>query len=86
MTRLVISRTGRITLTPALLAHLGALPGATLTVEYASNGRIELRIAPKNDDISAFYGLLEQPGRKAMTIEEMNEAIETHWRDDEEEK
>jgi antitoxin PrlF len=75
---LTVSSTGQVTLKKPVLAHLGVQPGQKLAVELNPGGSVALRPAPTGK-ISDAFGLLKRPGQRAVSIEEINEAIEKAW-------
>jgi antitoxin PrlF len=48
-------------------------------VALLPGGRAELRPSKRTGTIDDFFGSLYRPGTKALTIEEINEAIEKGW-------
>ncbi len=74
---LTVSSKGQVTLKKSVLAHLGVQPGQKLAVDLRPGG-VELRAAPTGK-ISDAFGLLKRPGQRAVSIEEINDAIETAW-------
>ncbi len=78
MSTLKITSKGQVTLRREILEHLGAGPGAQVSVEMLPDGRIEIKAAP-DGDISSVFGFLKGPGRPALTIEEMNEIARDGW-------
>jgi bifunctional DNA-binding transcriptional regulator/antitoxin component of YhaV-PrlF toxin-antitoxin module len=79
MATLTLTAKGQLTLRKELLAHLGIVPGDKITVEKHPNGRVELVAVQKTGKISDAFGMLHRAGRKAVSIEEMNEAIREGW-------
>ncbi len=75
---LTVSSKGQVTLKKSVLAHLGVQPGQKLAVELHPGGTVALRPAPTGK-ISDAFGLLKRPGQRAVSIEEINEAIEKAW-------
>lgn len=73
-----VTAKGQITLRKKNLAHLGVAPGERVSIHELSNGRLEIRPAPKGD-ISAVYGMLKRPGRKPLSIRQMNQIIADGW-------
>ena len=71
---LTVTAKGQVTLRKEVLEHLGARPGDRLEVDLLPSGRMQVRAKPARH-ISCVFGLLERPGQRALTIEEMNEAI-----------
>lgn len=78
MTTLKVTAKGQVTLRKDLLEHLGVHPGDQISVEKLPDGRIEVRAVPAGT-ISAVFGLLKQEGRRALSIEEMNEIARKGW-------
>jgi hypothetical protein len=78
MALLTVTAKGQITLRRAALGHLGVGPGAKLSVSLLDNGRVELLAvaARAREDIRNLLGALRRPGRRPVSLEEMQEAIE----------
>ena len=74
---LTITAKGQVTLRHAVLDHLGVTPGAKVGVSLLENGRIELVAAAARDDIKDLRGALRRSGQRPVSLEEMQEAIET---------
>ena len=74
---LTVTAKGQVTLRRAVLAHLGVEPGAKLSVALLENGRIELVAAAACDDIKDLRGALRWPGQRPVSLEEMQQAIES---------
>jgi antitoxin PrlF len=79
MTTLTVTAKGQVTLRKNLLEHLGIRPGDKIDVELLPDGRAELHAAKKAGSIEDFIGSLYRPGTKALTLEEIKEAIEKGW-------
>ncbi|MBV9826536.1 MAG: AbrB/MazE/SpoVT family DNA-binding domain-containing protein [Alphaproteobacteria bacterium] len=79
MTTLTITAKGQVTLRQDILRHLGVGPGQKIEADALPDGRVELRAAKKTGSIEDFIGCLYEPGTKALTLEEINEAIEKGW-------
>ncbi len=78
MTTLTVTAKGQITLKRAALEHLGVRPGQRVDVRFLPGGRLEL--APERQaEIRSLRGILHRPGQKAMTLEEIQDAIEAGW-------
>jgi hypothetical protein len=75
-TELTITAKGQVTLRQAVLAHLNARPGQKVEVSFLPNGRVELRAADAAPGIARLRGALRRPGRRAVSLAEMQEAIE----------
>lgn len=78
-TILMVTATGRVTLTKEVLDQLGLVPGDKIALNLLPSGRAEVRAAKPGGSIEAFFGCLAQPGTKSFTIEEINEAIADGW-------
>jgi len=77
-TTLTVTAKGQVTLRKELLRHLGVATGQKVEVDMLPNGRIEMRAKPTGS-IEGFFGSLERPGTKPLTIEEINEIIADGW-------
>jgi bifunctional DNA-binding transcriptional regulator/antitoxin component of YhaV-PrlF toxin-antitoxin module len=78
-TTLTVTTKGQVTLRKDVLKHLGVVPGSKIEVNLLPDGRAELRAEKRTGSIEDSFGLLYRPGTKALTIEEINEAIEKGW-------
>lgn len=78
-TTLTVTAKGQVTLRKDVLQHLGIEPGAKVVVEKLPGGRINVRAAQQNGDISRVFGMLHQENGPHLTIEEMNEVIAASW-------
>jgi antitoxin PrlF len=78
-TTLTVTAKGQVTLRREVLQHLGIMPGQKIEVDLLPGGRAELRAAKSTGSIEDFFGCLERPGTKPLTIEEMNEIIADGW-------
>jgi antitoxin PrlF len=78
-TTLTVTTKGQVTLRKDVLRHLGVEPGSKVEVNLLSDGRAELRAVKRTGSIEATFGSLYRPGTKALTIDEINEAIEKGW-------
>lgn len=79
MTTLTVTAKGQVTLRKNLLEHLGIAPGDKIEIDLLPNGRAELHAAKDVGSIEDTFGALYRPGTKALTIEEINEAIRKGW-------
>jgi bifunctional DNA-binding transcriptional regulator/antitoxin component of YhaV-PrlF toxin-antitoxin module len=70
---LKITAKGQITLHREVLRHLGIAPGETVVVDLLPAGGAVLRAAKSRGSIEGFFGCLERPGTKALSIEEIAE-------------
>lgn len=73
---LTVTAKGQVTLRQAVLDHLGVKPGGRIDVELLPDGRVELRPAGTRPDLTSLRGILRRPGRKPVTLQEMQDAIE----------
>jgi len=73
---LTITAKGQVTLRQAILDHLGVKPGDKVGVALTRDGRVELAPASAGHDLSRARGLLCHPGRRPVSLQEMQEAIE----------
>ncbi len=78
MTTLTITAKGQITFRKEILQHLGARPGEKVEVELLPNGRVQVKARPRGS-IEDFFGSLQKPDTKPLTIEEINEIIADSW-------
>ena len=78
-TKLTVTAKGQVTLRRDLLVHLGVRPGEKIEVDLLPDGRAELRAIKKTGSIKDTFGVLYRPGTRALTIEEINRAIEKGW-------
>ncbi|HWU14510.1 MAG TPA: AbrB/MazE/SpoVT family DNA-binding domain-containing protein [Caulobacter sp.] len=72
---LSVTAKGQITLKRSVLEHLGVRPGQKVQVDLLPNGRVELRPADAVRDVSAVFGVLKRDGQRALTLEEIQDAI-----------
>jgi formylmethanofuran dehydrogenase subunit D len=78
MANVRISKTGKITLSKRVLAHLGVAVGDSLAVSMQPGGRIVITAASR-DDITSIFGLLKRPENPVLTDEELDAAIRDGW-------
>ncbi len=78
-TTLTVTAKGQITLRKEVLRHLGVAPGQKVEVDLLPNGRVEVRGIEPKGSIENFFGSLQQPGTKPLTIEQINEIIADGW-------
>ncbi len=67
---------GQITIPKAVRERLNWKPGDRLDFTVEASGRVIVKLA--TGDIRELRGLLYRPGRKAVSMEEMDEAIRDH--------
>jgi AbrB family looped-hinge helix DNA binding protein len=74
---LTVTAKGQVTLRQAVLEHLGTKPGEKVVVDLLPDGRVELRAVGAGAPLSRLYGALYQERERPVTLEEMQEAIES---------
>ncbi|MBW4092740.1 MAG: AbrB/MazE/SpoVT family DNA-binding domain-containing protein [Proteobacteria bacterium] len=74
--QLTVTTKGQVTLRQAVLAHLATKPGQKVEVALLPNGRVELRAAEAAPAIARLRGALHRPGRRPVSLAEMQDAIE----------
>lgn len=74
--QLTVTSKGQVTLRHTVLAHLSTKPGQKIEVALLPNGRVELRAADTAPAIARLRGVLRRPGRRPVSLAEMQEAIE----------
>ena len=79
MATLTVTAKGQVTLKQELLRHLNVSPGEKIQAEKLPDGRILVRAASPTGTIADFSGFLHKPGRKPLTIDEINEATADAW-------
>ena len=78
MSTLTVTAKGQVTLRKDILKHLGVEPGARVSVDKLPDGRIEVKAAPAGN-ISDIFDCLKQPGRRSLSVEEMNRITVRGW-------
>jgi AbrB family looped-hinge helix DNA binding protein len=73
---LTITSKGQVTLRQAVLDHLGVKPGDKVAVAMLRDGRVELAPATTGHDLRSLRGRLRRAGQKAVSVQEMQQAIE----------
>jgi bifunctional DNA-binding transcriptional regulator/antitoxin component of YhaV-PrlF toxin-antitoxin module len=73
---LTVTAKGQVTLRRTVLHHLGVKPGEKVKASLLPDGRVELMPAAERADISSLRGALRRPGQQAVSVREMQEAIE----------
>jgi bifunctional DNA-binding transcriptional regulator/antitoxin component of YhaV-PrlF toxin-antitoxin module len=73
---LTVTAKGQVTLRRTVLHHLGVKPGEKVKVSLLPDGRVELMPAAERADISSLRGALRRPGQRAVSVREMQEAVE----------
>jgi antitoxin PrlF len=78
-TTLTVTAKGQVTLRKEVLRHLGVTAGQKVEVDLLPNGHIELRAAKSPTSIENFFGCLQRPDTKPLTIEEIGEIAAQGW-------
>jgi hypothetical protein len=73
---LTVTAKGQVTLRQAVLEHLHVRPGGKVNVSLLPGGKVEVRSAAGGHKLSDLKGMLYRPGRRPISLEEMQEAIE----------
>lgn len=79
MPTLTVTAKGQITLKQELLRHMNVSPGDKIKAEKLPDGRIIVQAEKPTGSIANFSGFLHKPGRKALTIDEINKVIADAW-------
>jgi hypothetical protein len=74
--QLSVTAKGQVTLREAVLDHLGVASGQKVLASLLPDGRVELRAAAGAPDIARLRGALRRPRQRAVSLAEMQEAIE----------
>lgn len=64
---------GQVTVPKAVRERLGIVPGAKLDFQFLPDGSLNVRLLTHGS--GNLFGLLHQPGARALSIEEMDEGI-----------
>ena len=78
-TTLTVTAKGQVTLRKQVLEHLGVGPGEKLIVDLLPSGEARMRAAKASAPIERFFGCLERPGTRPLTVEEMGEIAARGW-------
>lgn len=73
MTTATITSKGQTTIPKAIRDKLKLLPGDKVDFVLGADGTVTLR--PVSVDIRDLYGFMNKPGQRAVTLEEMEQAI-----------
>ncbi|MBT1155663.1 AbrB/MazE/SpoVT family DNA-binding domain-containing protein [Aminobacter anthyllidis] len=79
MTILTVTAKGQVTLRKEVLQHLGVKPGDKIAVDVLPDGKASLSAVRPKDALKGFIGSLHQPGERARSLEEINQAIRDGW-------
>ena len=74
---LKITAKGQVTLRWSVLEHLGVVPGEKVSVSLLPDGRVALAPTSIVHDIRALRGVLRRPGRRPVSLRQMQDAIES---------
>jgi len=77
MIEATLTSKGQITLPKRMRDDLGLTAGSK--VQFIKLGNGQYRIVPKTGSVSDLAGLLYDPTRPTLTLEEMEEAIQEGW-------
>lgn len=79
MTTLTVTAKGQVTFKKELLEHLGVRPGQQIQADKLPDGRVVVRAAERDGNISDFIGSLSHKKRPKLTIEQINEIARQGW-------
>ncbi|MEP9379593.1 AbrB/MazE/SpoVT family DNA-binding domain-containing protein [Aquabacter sp. CN5-332] len=79
MITLTVTAKGQVTLRKDFLDHLGVHPGDRITVDKLPDGRIEVRAARPEGEISDAFDFLKRENGPSLSAEEMNEIAAKGW-------
>jgi len=68
-----ITSKGQVTIPQRIREHLHVAEGDRIDFRVGEDGTV--RLLPLSRSVRELYGLLHRPGRKPVTLEEMDEAI-----------
>jgi bifunctional DNA-binding transcriptional regulator/antitoxin component of YhaV-PrlF toxin-antitoxin module len=74
---LTVTAKGQVTLKRSVLHHLGIRPGQKVSVSLLPGRRVSLEPASAKHDIREFFGALSRPGRRPVSLKQMQKAIES---------
>lgn len=78
MSTLKVTSKGQVTFRKEVLEHLGVSPGEQIEVELLPQGRVAVKAAAKKK-IQDLFGVMHDPKRAPVSIEDMNKAIAAGW-------
>jgi len=79
MSTLTVTAKGQVTLRKDVLQHLGVHPGEKITVDKLPDGRIEVKAAGANGDISDTFDILKRPNGPSLSVEDINKIAAQGW-------
>ncbi|QIK63485.1 AbrB/MazE/SpoVT family DNA-binding domain-containing protein [Leucobacter viscericola] len=72
-----LSSKGQVTIPKSIRDEMKLEPGSQLRFVHMSDGRVEL--IPRTGSMQDLIGILHDPNRKPISIDEMNDAIADGW-------
>jgi bifunctional DNA-binding transcriptional regulator/antitoxin component of YhaV-PrlF toxin-antitoxin module len=82
MTTLTVTTKGQVTLKRDVLRHLNVQAGGKITVQKLPDGRVALEAARPSGSISDVFGMLKQPGRPALSLDDIAAVAAAGWAGD----
>jgi AbrB family looped-hinge helix DNA binding protein len=76
---LTITAKGQVTLRKDLLQHLGLHPGEKVSVDKLPDGRIEIKAARQEGQLSDVFNFLKCKTGASLSIEEINRISAEGW-------
>lgn len=67
---------GQVTLRQAVLDHRHVRPGDKISAVLSPSGKVEIRSVSVGDTLGDLRGMLHRRGRRAASVEDMQEAVE----------
>jgi AbrB family looped-hinge helix DNA binding protein len=79
MSTLTVTTKGQVTLRKDLLEHMGVHPGDKIAVDKLPDGRIEVKAARPDGDISHVFNFLKKRKGTSLSLEEINRIAARGW-------
>jgi antitoxin PrlF len=79
MTTYTVTTKGQITLRKELLQHLGVRAQEKISIDKLPGGEIRIRASRATGMISELFGMLKRDRDRAVSIDDMNDAIARGW-------
>jgi bifunctional DNA-binding transcriptional regulator/antitoxin component of YhaV-PrlF toxin-antitoxin module len=79
MSTLKVTAKGQMTFRQDVLRHLGVQPGGKISVEKLPDGRVELKAARPQGQISDAFDFFRKEQGPSLSIEEINELAAEGW-------
>jgi AbrB family looped-hinge helix DNA binding protein len=79
MGTLTITAKGQVTLRKDVLTHLGVRAGDKIDVDMLPGGRIEVKAARPEGQISDAFDFLKREDGPSLTVEEINDVAARGW-------